>query len=466
MSCTSTTIVYHVEEDDALEDEEDMFLLATCAQTAHTLVLLHNQVKSGSKLGCSIIPRQRIPVHSIFARLGHHFFRRCYRMSESLFWILHSLLQPTMKIPPPRKRGKTPNGDIHSSARLSMALRWFAGGDPLDIFQVHGVHYQEVYNSLWIVVDAINSCPELQIKFPTNHQTQLEIASGFQKISRAGFDNCVGCIDCMLIWVNKPCKKSKELVAGIGPKKYFCGRKKKFGIVLQAICDHKRRFLDIDIRHPGSTSDYLAFVTSHIHKELLSNQALLHPDLTLFGDSAYVNAPFMATPFKGTNSGIKDAYNFYHSQVRISIECTFGMLVHRFGCLRKPMPVNITMDKVVSLVRCLCVLHNFCIDGNESYASPATASDSRHGVLAGGFEHTEAESRPEQLLDGGHHMNDVGNTNARQLYRQGQQTNNYDNTTEQEQQVVVLPREKMVTHLQDRGMDRRPAPIGSTTTNN
>ena len=63
--------------------------------------------------------------------------------------------------------------------------------------------------------------------------------------------------------------------------------------------------------------------------------------LAFFCDNAYVNTSFMATPFKGSNSGVKDAYNFYHSQLRINIECAFGMLVHRWGVLRKPLPVNI-----------------------------------------------------------------------------------------------------------------------------
>jgi hypothetical protein len=39
-----------------------------------------------------------------------------------------------------------------------MALRWFAGGDPLDIMQVHGVGHDEVSTSVWDVVDAVNLC--------------------------------------------------------------------------------------------------------------------------------------------------------------------------------------------------------------------------------------------------------------------------------------------------------------------
>ena len=35
--------------------------------------------------------------------------------------------------------------------------------------QTHGVGYNEVYKSVWEIVDAINACPKLQMKFP-NHQ--------------------------------------------------------------------------------------------------------------------------------------------------------------------------------------------------------------------------------------------------------------------------------------------------------
>jgi hypothetical protein len=52
-----------------------------------------------------------------------------------------------------------------------MALRYFAGGDPLDISDFHGVHDDEVLRSVWFVVDAIHASPELNIKFPESHIT-------------------------------------------------------------------------------------------------------------------------------------------------------------------------------------------------------------------------------------------------------------------------------------------------------
>ena len=87
--------------------------------------------------------------------------------------------------------------------------------------------------------------------------------------SDVGFDNCVGCTDGILIWTNKPTenilhnfKLTGKLF--IGAKKCFCGRKKRFGLNVQAIYDDKRQFIDIETSHPASKSDYLVFVTSSI----------------------------------------------------------------------------------------------------------------------------------------------------------------------------------------------------------
>ena len=81
---------------------------------------------------------------------------------------------------------------------------------------------------------------------------------------------------------------------------------------MQAICDHKLRFLDIDISYSTSTSDYLAFATSPICK-LLENPGFLVDGLSIYGDNAYVNVPYMVTPFKAVSSGVKDPYKFFQS---------------------------------------------------------------------------------------------------------------------------------------------------------
>ena len=57
----------------------------------------------------------------------------------------------------------------------------------------------------------------------------------------------------------------------------------------------------------------------------------------------YINTQYMTTPFKAISVGYKDALNFYHSQIRINIECAFIVLVNRWAVLRTPIPINVSI---------------------------------------------------------------------------------------------------------------------------
>ena len=232
--------------------------------------------------------------------------------------------------------------------------------------------------------------------------------------------------------------------------RFLCGRKKKFGLNLQAVCDHQRRFIAIDIGFPGSSSDFLCFVNSFISKKLHEDGVVVD-GLCLYGDAAYANNMKMAVPFKGAQAGPKDAYNFYHSQLRINIECAFGMLVHRWGVLRKPIPVNISIDKTTHLVRALCMLHNFCINERESSIPPPTHSDVATIANESGDTTVTRRTPTRTLVGGGHHSDDVGGR-----WRQ----HNVNNTNAQ------LPRNVLISFLIRIRRTRRPKPMGSTSTNN
>lgn len=263
--------------------------------------------------------RQRRFVRDMFNEYGPTYTRRAYRMKEGTFWKLERILrrhlvkERTARAALLRQSDGARNGRISSAIRVSAALRYFAGGRPDDICLSHGISHSEVFNSIWLVVDAVNSCNELAFQYPTSHDAQRAIAKGFQQISTPGFDNCAGCIDGMLVWTEKPPDKVAEY-AGCPPKKFFCGRKHKFGLNFQGLCDHKGRFLDVSCGSPASTSDFLAFTLSSIFLRLEKN--LLAPGLCIYGDAAYVNNRYMATPFKAISGGSRFHYNHYHSQVR------------------------------------------------------------------------------------------------------------------------------------------------------
>jgi hypothetical protein len=57
----------------------------------------------------------------------------------------------------------------------------------------------------------------------------MESMLGFKSKSTIDIDCCVGAIDGILIWMNKPTIRD-QIVIGFGPAKFFCGRKKKYGL--------------------------------------------------------------------------------------------------------------------------------------------------------------------------------------------------------------------------------------------
>jgi DDE superfamily endonuclease len=219
---------------------------------------------------------------------------------------------------------------------------------------------------------------------------------------------------------------------------------KKFGLNMQAVCDSKRRFLDVYIGHPGATSDFLSFQTSSLH-HLLEKPNFLHPKLCLFGDNAYINTDYMITPYKGVSGGDKDAFNYYQSQLRICIECAFGMVYHRFAILHKPIQQKIMIAKTTALVMACCKLHNYCINNDDATVPIPREGDIMNVLLEGGIPlDSTTDYRPCQLLDGGNHSTDFGrfSTRRRSEYRQSE----------------LLPRDKLLQIIKDKDL-RRPTPV-------
>ena len=122
-------------------------------------------------------------------------------MFPSSFWKLVHILWPLMERDTAGLdwQGSALNRVIRTSQRLSMGLCFFAGGSVYDIGGNHGVCVQDVYKSVHVVIDAINSCEQFDIVFPESEEEQQKVADGFMRKSRAGFKNCVGAIDGILV---------------------------------------------------------------------------------------------------------------------------------------------------------------------------------------------------------------------------------------------------------------------------
>ena len=410
--------------------------LAACLRRAE-------EERGRRKKGRAFYHRERVPIGKVHATMGVRIFRRAFRMSLDSFWRLHNILLPHLHnasraardyqrkggrgggnyLPPP-----IPNGHIFPSIRLGAALRYFAGGSPYDIVAVFGIGYSEVLSSVWIVVEAINQCPDFKMRYPDSLEEQRVIAAEFAAASTPGIRNCAGAVDGILIWMLKPSLK-EATKSGVDQKKFLCGRKHKFGLNCQAVSDCRGRILDISMKCGGASADCLAFEASNLHRRL--EEGLMKKDVgnnrfVLFGDNAYLNTSYMATPFTNVagdpNRGAEDNYNFFHSQLRIRIECAFGMLVQRWGILRMAMPRNIGITRVVSLVTALAKLHNYCI--GESNVPRVYDRDMMHimndesGYITLGRDNPLQDTPvPTALLHAGEHFDGM----SRNDYRMRQQ---------------------------------------------
>ena len=385
--------------------------------------------------------RSRNQVKDIYRQLGPTNFRKAYRMKYHSFKRLAQKLRDgIIKFSLIKKRRirfhrnimreknyrHVPNGPITPSVCLACALRYFAGGSPYDIMTSYCIGYPDMMYSVWYVVDAVNAHSEFRISYPADHEQQRAIAASFRRKSAANFECCAGAIDGILVWIHKP--SAEECAkAGCSETKFFCGRKHKFGLNCQAVCDSRGKFLEVSIVYPGSTSDCLAFEGMSLFSRLESG--LLAPGLCLFGDNAYLNSIYMATPYSAVSGGSKDAYNFYHSQLHI--ECAFGMFTHRWAILRSAIPMRVSLKKTIGLVIALAKLHNFCIDENEAHAPPSRALDELRTEMQGGIP-LEAPTMleaattstgtqalfPRQLINGGRHFDDIDlQSRRRRIYQ-------------------------------------------------
>ena len=158
------------------------------------------------------------------------------------------------------------------------------------------------------------------IKFPFGDALE-EVVEGFR--SHWGFPNCAGAIDGSHIPMAAPVDYHSDY--------YNC--KGWYSMIVQAVADHKYRFLDVYTGWPGSVHDVRVFANSPLYMKGIDGK--LFPNITrkvddkdmsivLLGDSAYTLLPWLMKPFPHTTlSEEQQRYNYCLSRDRIVIENAF-----------------------------------------------------------------------------------------------------------------------------------------------
>ena len=117
-----------------------------------------------------------------------------------------------------------------------------------------------------------------KIIFPTTESEINEVTNGFKRIGF--FSNVIGAIDGSHIPIKAP---------HLFPVDYF-NRKGFYSIVLQAVVDHKKKFLDICVGWPGSTHDSRILVNSNLYDKFNNQDNLVatpYNNKYILGDGGY-----------------------------------------------------------------------------------------------------------------------------------------------------------------------------------
>jgi hypothetical protein len=273
----------------------------------------------------------------------------------------------------------TKSGPISVKSRVGIGLILCSGGRVIE-----AMRRSFVALNFKKFVRAVNRHPSLAIKFDKSRNNLLQMATEFKNKSDFQlFQYCVGCIDGLAIKI-KTLKKSEVL----NTARFMSGSKKKMCMNMQGVCDARTRFIAVTMKHVGCTNDSEAFQTSSLSTTCNSLPFPYHWN----GDNAYTLSQTMMIPFPGKNLNViapyQEAFNFYHSQIRIHIERCFGIFVRRWGILWKALEYDLSFQ--FEIVHCLCRLHNYCIDNNmpiinDNRNIPAGAALDDDGVLVDPF---------------------------------------------------------------------------------
>jgi DDE superfamily endonuclease len=240
-------------------------------------------------------------------------------------------------------------GQIVPEVRLYAVLRWLAGGSYTDILYFCGFSRSSFYNILWCTIDAINRCFELDVEFPWTTDECIEASPGFRAVSSGeAMDACVFAVDGYHLQIQPPSRKETTNV-----RSFFSGHYSKYGLNIKGACDHLCSFVFLGVAAPGVTGDRQALDSCPLGDMCLSLPGLFFA----IGDCAYATEHFVPS-FGGRSDTIPNNshFNFYASQCRIRIDMAFGLMVQKWGILKRPLTVR--LRNVRHVVVCIARLHN------------------------------------------------------------------------------------------------------------
>jgi DDE superfamily endonuclease len=180
------------------------------------------------------------------------------------------------------------------------------------------------------------------------------VKRGFETLRTKNFPGAVGAVDGCHIRIPSP----------VEDKQSYYNRNKYHSVILQAVCDHRMKFIDIFAGWPGAAHDANVWKNSSIFRRL-SNNNIIPQQCHILGDSAYPISSFVLIPYRnnGHLTPAQTKYNKVLSSSRVVIEQAFGLLKCRFRRLKY---LNMfRLEWIPRVIIVACMLHNICIENDD-----------------------------------------------------------------------------------------------------
>lgn len=277
-------------------------------------------------------------------------FGRAYRMGRRTFRMLLFLASSRLQkdVAMARRAGREV---VSPEARLGILLRLMAGETVYGCMSSFEVGRSTVYQVFRESRETLNDILDLS-GLPESFAGLKALSDSFQT-SRSPpnpLPGCVGALDGIAIRIKKPSRDES-------PATFYC-RKGYYAIPVQAVVDSNYRFLCFSAVCRGSTHDSLAHAVSSLGRYLEDGR--LGEQFWIAGDEAYLCSESLITPIPASQaSDVDDAFNFYHSSLRMHVEQAFGILVKKFRLLKM---LEFSVNDSAATIALAMKLHNFCID--------------------------------------------------------------------------------------------------------
>ncbi|XP_067636573.1 putative nuclease HARBI1 [Eurosta solidaginis] len=282
-------------------------------------------------------------------------FRTFYRMSKATFKDLVMLVGASIQ-----KENTNMRESVPPEERLMVTLRYLATGCTFNALALYfqrgertiGVIVEETTKAIW------NSLKDCYMTLP-NEERWKSIAGRFSDLWQ--LPNCLGAIDGKHVRIQKYPNSGS---ANFNYKNYH-------SVILLACCDADGIFTSIEFGFAGRNSDGGVFRISTFgrwlesYNNLPSPKELPHDDsgnkfpYYFVADNAFPLRKNVMRPYPERNIVNKmRIFNYRLSRSRKNIECSFGMMVKKFGVFSTPIRCQ-KYETIISIIQSACILHNF-----------------------------------------------------------------------------------------------------------